>query len=360
MAGRAQEQAAVQRTILYLVTVLVVLSLVSYTMTYTVRFTEAGVLTTFGRAGENSIKKDPGLNFKWPYPIQSVTTYDTRVRFADVRLETQQTADNRQIIVQGFCVWRVEDPLKFFQSFSNAGTRADDHYHKAEETVQSNLRSALGAVSKFRLEELLAADESRGRLPDLEKTVLDSLSSGGSGDATARQSLASVGVRAIDVGVSRIELPSETTTKVFERMAANRDRLAKELESRGESDATAIRSRAEADARRIEEFAKSRAEEIRRQGDREAAEFFAQMNSNPELAIFLRNIELLRGALAKRTTVVLSTSQPGVGLIRPDALEGLKQGQIPQLNLPEYLDGAKPAKAEPAKGDGAKPAGGGR
>src|SRR5262245_35688907 len=101
-------------------------------MTYTVRFTETAVLTTFGKASEADVIKEPGLGLKATDPIQSVTKYDKRVRLLTVKLETQQTADSKQVIVEGFCTWRVDDPLKFFQSFSNAGDRADEHYRKAE------------------------------------------------------------------------------------------------------------------------------------------------------------------------------------------------------------------------------------
>ena len=88
----------------------------------TVRFTERAVVTTFGKAGESSVKTEPGLGFKWPYPIQSVTKYDTRQRYSETRSEALATADNRQIIVQSFIVWEVKDPLKFFQALNN--TRA--------------------------------------------------------------------------------------------------------------------------------------------------------------------------------------------------------------------------------------------
>src|SRR5688500_4082532 len=123
-------------------------------MTYTVRFTENAVLTTFGKAGENAQKTQPGLKFKWPDPIQSVTKYDTRSGFRQTQSETQQTADSRQLVVEAFCTWKVADPLLFFQRFSNAGDRSADHYRKAEEVLRGSLRSAMGETSKYRMDEL--------------------------------------------------------------------------------------------------------------------------------------------------------------------------------------------------------------
>ncbi len=318
-----------QRLVIFILATVFVLALLAYMATYTVKFTETAVLTTFGQADpQTSVKSQPGLGFKWPYPIQAVTTYDKRLRFVEARSETQQTADSRQIIVQSFATWRVKDPLKFFQRFSTAGVRADDHYSRAAETLRASLRSAMGATSKFRMDELFNGTAGQSKLPELEKAIAASLKTATDSQG-AQAGLDEFGIELADVGVSRILLPGDTTQKVFERMGANRDRLAAELQSQGDSTAQAIRSKAKADAEKIESFAKARAAEIRSVGDREANEFVAQMNSNPELAVFLRNVEFVRDALSKRTTLVLPTSAPGMSLFRPDALDRVGAGKIP-------------------------------
>lgn len=113
--------------------------LLAFSMTYQVRFTEAAVLTTFGKASDDSLKLDPGLKFKWPSPIQSVTKYDTRLRVVQTR-QTQAASDNRQIIVEAACFWRAKKPLRFFERFSVAGDRSADHFRKAQEIIESDLQ----------------------------------------------------------------------------------------------------------------------------------------------------------------------------------------------------------------------------
>jgi membrane protease subunit HflC len=341
----------VQRLLVIALTLVCLGALLSFAFTYQVRFTEAAVLTTFGRASEEDIKRDPGLRFKWPYPVQSVTKYDTRLRFLEQRLETQQTRDDRQIVVQAYALWRVSDPLKFFRSFSNAGEKADDHYTGAENVIRATLRDAVGATSQFRLDELFTSDAAGTRLPDLEKRILDTMrggaagregaagaAGGAGGAAQADKTLADLGIEVADVGISSVILPKDTSQAVFNRMIANRDRLAKELESRGDSDAQAIRSAAEADAARIMAFAARRAQEIRARGDLEAAPFLKQMQANPDLAVFLKNMEFVRDAVSKRTTLVLAGSLPGLGALSPDFLSGMKPGQIPAFDGESLLD----------------------
>lgn len=315
--------------------ILFVVVLLLSAVTYTVRFTEAAVLTTFGKAGEGAIKTEPGLKWKLPYPIQSVTKYDTRLQWVQTRSQTQVTNDQSQIVVEGFCTWRVKDPLKFFQRYSNAGPSAQDHYRKAEENVRSSLQAALSAVGNYRMNELFSSTPGATKLPELEKRIKETMSGAGSGGVAASD----YGIEVVDVGLSRVILPEATTKVVLERMIENRKRLVKEIESKGEAEAVRIKSNAEEMAKSITEFAKQRAETIRAIGDLEAKPYYEKMNTNPRLAVFLKNVELISALSSRRTTIVTSTGMPGMGLLDAGAMNGLEPGEIPSANLPK-IDGA--------------------
>ncbi|MAO23225.1 MAG: hypothetical protein CMJ35_09520 [Phycisphaerae bacterium] len=296
-----------------------------FSASYTVRFTETAVKTTFGSANEDSIIDEPGLKPKWPYPIQSVTKYDKRMRIVQTRSETVQTADDFQIIVEGYLSYRVTDPLKFFRAFSNAGDRAQDHFAKAENDVLRDLlRSALGETSKYEMEDLFTSQSGASVIPQLEESVYELLVKGGSGG----QPLADYGIDISSVGIDRIVLPEETTSAVINRMGANRDRLAERYESEGRSQARAIEAEAASQADRIRAFAQRRADEILAKGEQEAAPYLAQQNINPDLAVFIQNIKLMREAMAKKFTLIFSTSDYGMQLFDPEVLKRT-QGEIP-------------------------------
>lgn len=312
-----------QRTLRILIAAIVVLAILAFMTTYTVRFTERAVVTTFGKAGESSVKTEPGLGFKWPYPIQSVTKYDTRQRYSETRSEALATADNRQIIVQSFIVWEVKDPLKFFQSYGNAGAREVDHVKQAEETLKAKLRSALAATSRYRLNDLLNSEASGGsKLPELEAKVLEAIG----GKAVDPQT----GISIASVGIHSLELPESVTEAVFKSMEAARRRIADAEVKRGESQAASIRAKAEGEAKTIQDFANRQAAVIRAQGEQEAAKYLALQKDDPELAVFLQNLRFLREALSnKKTTLVLPMSMPGLNLLDPSVREKLGQGIIP-------------------------------
>lgn len=316
------------------VTILIVffLAIVAFSATYTVRFTESAVKTTFGKAGENSIITEPGFKLKWPFPIQSVTKYDTRTRIVQARSETQQTADDFQVIVEAFLTYQVVDPLKFFRSFSNAGDRPIDHYIKAENSVlQDLLRSSLGETSKFAITDLYSPVSGDSALPELESRVLALLTQGGDGG----NALADYGITITFVGIDRIVLPEDATDAVITRMGANRDRLAERYESEGRSQARAIEAKAISDADKIRAFAQRRADEILAKGEAEAAPYLAQQNINPELAVFIQNIRLMRESMAKKFTLIFSTSDYGMQLFDPNILQK-SQGELP---VPQQGDG---------------------
>lgn len=308
--------------------VIFLLAMLSFTVMYSVRFTEAAVVTTFGKAGEQPVT-EPGLRFKLPYPIQSVTTYDTRLRLLQTRAEAQQTRDDKQIIIEAYLTWRVNDPLDFYESFSNAGNRAEDHYADAEDLLKSLLAGAMSEIGQYTLSDLFAA-EGRTKLPELEQRILASLGQSDSGKAVA-----SYGIDAVSVGIHRVRLAEETTKAVNERIAVNRERLAREIESAGEAEAEAIRAKAQQSRQRILAFADRRAKEIEAEGNIAAAKFQAEMNEYPDLAVFLKNLDLIRAAFSERTTVILSTDSPGLKLLDPQALGVLSPGEIPSSGLPE-------------------------
>jgi modulator of FtsH protease HflC len=334
----------VRRPFILLLALVFAVALLARAVTYTVRFTEAGVLTTFGKASEQDVAKmsEAGLKFKWPDPIQSVTKYDRRSRFLQTRAEQQQTADSSQITVEAFCTWRVADPLRFFQRFSNAGDRAEDHYRRAETVISANLRSALGEVSKYRMGELFTTDPRTSKLMQLEGNVLKALAGGEPNAST----LADYGVEVTSVGVNRIQLPEENTKQVFESMKQERKRLIDALDSRGASEAQSITSAAENNATKILKFAEAYAAEIRQAGDREAQQYVAQMNENPELAVFLKQIDFMKELLASRITMVLNAQVAGFGFAQPPAIS--RDGRISTV---EKLTGANPVETAttPAK-----------
>ena len=308
--------------IIIAVSVLIVGGFLVYMSSYTVGFTQAAVVTTFGEVGKHGVVKDEGFHLKWPSPIQNVTLYDKRARFLQAKSETQQTSDDRQIVVETFLTWRVDDPELFYKRF-RSGSNVRDHYAQAEGQLNSLLRSAMSAVSNYALSELFAPGPGQSKLGQLEKNIHDRLTTNGS------SSPSEFGIDVMLVGINSVVLPEDTTKQVFDRMKESRKRLAAKAESEGEALATAIRSAAENSAARIREFAQLRASQIRARGDIEASQYLKTLNEDPELANFLAFLDLMRDGFGQKVTMILPTSMPGMGLFAPQAAEQIRRGELP-------------------------------
>ncbi len=285
---------------------LVLAGFVLYMITYTVRFSDEAIVTTFGKVGENSVVEKAGLKFKLPAPLQSVTIYDKRAHVLSAQPETQQTRDNRQIVVSAFLTWNISDPLKFYQSYSKDATDARLQERQAESSILSRLRSALSETSKYTLDELFTDDPSGSKLSDLEADILAAVRGGEGEEGT----LAKTGVTVSLVGINRIELPESATAAVFERMRTVRTTIAVDATQDAAAAATKIRGNADAAAEKILAFARLRAAEIERRGQDEAAQWYAVLNQYPDLAVLLTEIDALERTLPGKVKFILGRDSP--------------------------------------------------
>lgn len=330
---------------------LVVLGFVlAFMFTYTVRFNEVAVKARFGKAGETAVAT-PGLKFKIP-GVDSVIKYDQRARFKESKPETQQTRDDRQVIATAYVTWKIEDAGTFYERFSGKGVRPEQHYDTAEnEIIEKQLRASMSQISRFRLDELLAAEAGKSRLGELEDRML----------ARLNQTLAADGIKVVNVGFTSLRLPEAVTQAVAERMKAERERLASQTEEAGKATANAIRSKAASDASKIVDFSSQLAGDIRARGEAEAAQYIEQLQQNPELAIFIKTMDLMERAIGSRTTLVLTPATPGLGFMRFDALSDMQPGQVPDPNggMAKFLEPfMRPdgQRIEPASGEATAPA----
>ena len=320
----------------------ITLVLVGYMFMFQVRYDQVAVLTTFDRAvapeagdegsARGSLRTEPGLYARWPWPIQKVHRYSTRLQLHEHRLEQVSTADGKSVIARAFVVWRVDrsDPLSFFVKLQDV--------ESAEQKLSPLLSEQVsGAIGRYRMDELVNVDPDRVKLTEIEAEVLRGL--------RGQLDRLSYGIEVMEVGIRRLVLPQESTGKVFEAMRKTRERLAASARSSGTAQALSIKSEADAAKKRILAFAQRRAQAIRAQGDKEAASYYSAFREDEALAIFLRRIETLKKILPHNATFILDSDQL--------SLDGLFGGGVGDDGdaegepLPEAGADAGPVDAEP-------------
>ena len=120
------------------------------------------------------------------------------------------------------------------------------------------------------------------------------------------------------LGIRKIGLPESITEKVFARMKGEREVIADGYRAEGDAEAIKIRAAADSQRKQLLAQAEADAKHIRAEGDAKAAESYQVFEKNPELAMFLRKLEVLEGTLKKKSTVVLSTETEPFDLLQGD------------------------------------------
>ena len=255
------------KTLLFVVLVLLGVGLFNQTA-YRVLETEKAILLEFGNLVDASVQ--PGLHFKLPV-AEEVKKFDARVLTLDSKGETYYTIEKKPLIVDSFVKWRVADIEKFY-----TGTSFDER--RAERLLQERMNEGLrNQISRRDMNEVISGQ--RDELMDDLKNDLD------------RVMRESVGVEVVDVRVKKIDLPSEVSSTVYERMNSEREIEARQYRAEGQEKALAIRAKADRDAVVLEAEAYRESEQLRGDGDAKAANVYASAyNKDPEFYSFYRSI----------------------------------------------------------------------
>jgi len=288
------------------------LVMVVYLVTFQVRETESAFVTRFGKPVREV--NQPGLYGKWPTPIEQVHKFDSRMRVLEAELGETTTSGTVPIIVNTYVVWRVAEPLKFLNAV------------KTIENAESKLRNQINdsqnrVIGQHAFGEFVNSDPDKIKFDQIQEEMLADLKEPVRKD---------YGIDIQTLGIKQLKISADVTKQVFERMKAERERRTAATISEG--DAEAVRIRTEANKKRdvLLAAAEAQAKRIRGQGDADAAEYYKMLEADPELAIFLRNLEALMTTLKERATVVIpADADPFKLLTRMPSLEPSKPAQKP-------------------------------
>jgi membrane protease subunit HflC len=262
--------------------------LLLYLTFYTTRETEFALITQFGRPVRTVI--NAGLHVKWPF--QSILRFDRRLRVYNPRPSEFLTRDKKNLVIENYVAWRIEDPERFVKSVGDT-VSAEMRLH---DIIWSGLSAALGTRD---LESLLSASADKVQTA----SMLDTLTT--RADLTT---LAQYGIRVVDVRIKRLNLPEQNKQSVFARMRAERERIAMQYRAEGEEQALVIRANADREKEAILSAAYKDAETIRGEGDAEATRIYGQAYSkNPRFYKLVRTLESYKKVLDDKTTIILNS-----------------------------------------------------
>ena len=263
--------------------------IVGYSSIFVVDERQKALVLQFGQIRD--IKENPGLSFKLPF-IQQVVRYDDRILSLDTVPLEVTPLDDRRLVVDAFARYRISDVVKFRQAVGTGGVSSAEV--RLERILNAALREVLGSAQS---NEILSAErvELMGRIRD--------------GAISEAQNL---GVEVVDVRIKRADLPSQNLAATFQRMNAERERMAADERARGNEAAQKVRALADREAVEIVSAAKRDAEKIRGEADAETTKIFAKaFGRDPEFYSFLRSLSAYENSLTEKNTsfVISPTSE---------------------------------------------------
>ena len=273
--------------------------------TFQVRQTEVAVVTTFGRYSRSIT--EPGLKWRLPWPIQKVYEFDNRVQTFERKFDETITKDQINLVIAVYAGWRIADPKLFLESFNGDLSTAEQRL----EPVIRNAKS--GIIGQYNFSDLITTNQAELKFDQIERAMLDAV------QANVKRTY---GIAIETLGIKQLSLPDSITSTVFERMRAERQRLVARYQSEGEREAKIIRADADAQANKILADASGEAKRILGEADAKASQYYETFRKNPELAIFLMQLNALEQALKDRAYLILGTQTPPLNLLNGTAGDG--------------------------------------
>ncbi|VAW44881.1 HflC protein [hydrothermal vent metagenome] len=249
---------------------------------YIVNQWETAVVLRLGEIVKADV--EPGLHFKMPF-INNVRKFDSRLQTLDANPERYLTSEKKNLIVDSFVKWRIDDVEKFYTTMNGDNRQAG---MKLGQIVKDGLRAEFGNRT---VKEVISAERV-----DIANKI----------KATTALASSSFGIEIEDIRIKRIDLAKDISQSVYRRMEAERNRVAKDLRSKGSEAAEKIR--ADADRQRVVILADaySEAEILRGKGDAKSAEIYAKAyNIDAEFYSFYHSINAYKTSFKDKSDILL-------------------------------------------------------
>ena len=163
------------------------------------------------------------------------------------------------------------------------------------------------------------------------------------------------GIELVDVDIRRLSLPELNKEHVFDRMKAERGRIAKEQRSVGEMEAKRIIAEADHQRADIAAEAYAKAQQLKAEGDAEAARTYAAAFSrDSRFYKFLRTLQAYQQFLDDKTTLFLPADAAAAKILRYQ-LQRPRSDMAPTVTNRPVEPSAPPANPQAAKSSLASP-----
>lgn len=272
----------------FIITTFLVALAIGSSMLFVVDQRQFGVVFQLGEI--RKVVTEPGLNFKLPPPFQNVSYIDKRLlTLESADTEPTLTAERQRVVIDWYVRWRISDPQAYIRNVGlNERAGALQLNRVARNAFQQE-------VNKRTLQELLSTRREE-LMRDVQREVL----------AAVRSADKPWGMDVIDVRITRVDYAETITRSVYDRMEAERRRVANELRATGFAEGERIRAEADREREVIIADSFREAQRIKGEADAAAAAAYASaFGRDPAFAQFYRTLEAYKASFAGKSDVMV-------------------------------------------------------
>lgn len=227
---------------------------------------------------------EPGLHFKIPF-IESVRKLDARIQTLDEGPDRFVTSEKKDLMVDSFVKWRIVDFSTYYLRTSGS---VDNARALLKQKVNNGLRTEFGNRT---IKDIVSGERSS----IMEQAL-----------ASASSSREELGIEVVDVRIKAINLPTEVSNSIYERMRAERTAVAKEHRSQGQEQAEIIRSTIDAKITVMVAEAQKNASTVMGEADAEAAKIYAEAyQKDAEFYRFYRSLEAYEKSFSSKNDIMV-------------------------------------------------------
>lgn len=285
----AEENSKTMRRVKITVAVIVAFILAFFMFTTQVREGSGSIILRFG--APRKVVTEAGLYFKLPWPFEDVVSFDSRQQYLESDFLETTTKDNRNIILQSYAIWSINDPLLYYNSVGSQ--------EKVDSYIKDQIFSATNSVmGAYELSGLVSLDKEKINTEEIQEKIFAEVK------ANCEKNY---GIEVTDVSILRISLPDTNLESVFEQMTADRQKDIDTILANAKRDANKIISDADAEAAQIISDGEIEAAEIKAKTETEVAEIYASaQQANIQLYKFLKELDTLVASVDENSVLVVT------------------------------------------------------
>ena len=282
------------------------------------------------------VSQGAGLYWKMPFIDAAQSFPDTMLEY-DAKPVLIVTKDKKQLMVDNFARWRIENPLLFWVRVRSEGVA----HARLDDVIYSIMREELGKNNLIEIIRTTKVFEETG-IADALGADVDIAVGGSSGSTVTSNPMSEIlergreeimsevsrradidtrrgyGIKLVDVRIKRAELPPTNLQAVFGRMIAERDRISKGYRSEGQERRDIIEGETDKQVLVLLAEAERDAQTLRGEGDAQSLRIYAEaFSQNVELYEFIQGLEVMKQSTPTGSELIVGLDSSIYDMLRP-------------------------------------------